>query len=115
MICFQRRHIEEERETMTREGIIQRETIPGDGEPGVTIARVSFEHHRDAFGVGEPRPRLSWTVETLTPGWRQTAYELEAYGSDGQLVEQTDKVESNQSVLVTWPFSPLSSREHRTV
>jgi len=100
---------------MTREGITQRESIPGDGEPGVTIARVSFELHRDAFGVGESRPRLSWTIETVIPGWRQTAYELEAYGSDGRLVEWTDKVESNQSVLVPWPFSPLSSRERRTI
>src|SRR5947209_1696941 len=100
---------------MTRQGITQRESIPGDGKFDVTIARVRFEHHRDAFGVGESRPRLSWTVDTVTPAWRQAYYELEAYGADGRLCERTDKVESDQSVLVPWPFSPLSSRERLSV
>ena len=100
---------------MTRQGLTQRESIPGDGTFDVTIARVRFEHHRDAFGVGESRPRLSWTVDTVTPAWRQAYYELEAYGSDGRLCKRTDKVESDQSVLVPWLFAPLSSRERLTV
>ena len=66
-----RRLIAEERETMTRQGITQRESMPGDGKFDVTIARVRFEHHRDAFGVGESRPRLSWIVDTVIPAWHQ--------------------------------------------
>src|SRR2546429_7800808 len=91
--CFRRRRIAEERESMTQQGITQGESVPGDGELGVTIARVIFDHHRDAFGVGESRPRLSWRVDTMAPAWCQACYQLEAYGSDGRLCERTDKVE----------------------
>ncbi len=89
----------------------QQESTPVDGVPNVTIAEVRFEHHHDALGVGEARPRLSWIITTTTTGWRQSRYEIEAYGPGGQLRDQTGRVESNQSVLVPWPFTPLSSRE----
>ena len=39
------------------------------------LSPVRFEHHREALGIGEPAPRLSWQV-TAPPGWRQAAYEL---------------------------------------
>jgi alpha-L-rhamnosidase len=81
------------------------------GFPNVTIAAIRFEHFRDALGVGQERPRLSWIVDTATAGWRQTGYEIESYGPEGQLCERTGRVESDQSVLVPWPFAPLSSRK----
>ena len=43
----------------------------------LTVQPVTVEHHRDAVGIGESRPRLSWVVRTEQPGWRQAAYELE--------------------------------------
>jgi alpha-L-rhamnosidase len=76
-----------------------------------TILNVRVEHLRDASGIGVECPRLSWRVGTDSQGWQQTAYEIEAYQPDGQLHDQTGKVESDQSVLVEWPFAPLSSRE----
>ena len=82
-----------------------------DGASDVTIADVRFEHHRDTLAIGESRPRLSWIVETSTAGWYQAAYEIEVYGSEGQLRDGTGRVESDQSVLVPWPFAQLSSRE----
>jgi alpha-L-rhamnosidase len=82
---------------------------------GVSIARLRFEHHRENLGIGEARPRLSWTVATATEGWRQSAYALEAYEQDGRLREQTGPIESDQSVLVEWPFAPLTSRERLSV
>ena len=72
---------------------------------------VRIEHHRDSFGIGTDRPRLSWLVESETPGWHQAAYEIEMHDADGKLRGQTGRVESDQSVLVDWPFEPLSSRE----
>ena len=93
----------------------QQGTTPSDGASDVTIADVRFEHHRDALGIGEARPRLSWIVATEVAGWRQAGYEIEAYGSDGLLHRRTDRVESDQSVLVPWPFAPLSSRERLMV
>src|SRR5205807_3646884 len=103
---------------MTKQGVRQLGSTPGDradGASDVTVAEVRFEHHRDSFGIGEAQPRLSWTVETTTVGWRQTSYEIEAYKSEGQLRDRTGLIESDQSVLVPWPFAPLSSRERLTV
>src|SRR6266567_8085073 len=87
------------------------DTNPVDGTSAVTIAEVRFEHLRETLGVGVLRPRLSWIVETAPAGWRQIGYEMEAYGPEGQLRGQTVRVESDQSVLVPWPFSSLSARE----
>ncbi|HEY3111405.1 MAG TPA: family 78 glycoside hydrolase catalytic domain, partial [Chloroflexota bacterium] len=77
----------------------------------VAIADPCFEHHREPFGVGEPRPRLSWIVETPIPGWHQAAYEIAANPRRGT----TGRVASDQSVLVDWPFRPLGSRERVAV
>ena len=49
---------------------------------------VTFEHHREALGIGEARPRLSWTtatspVNSADPEWVQGAYEVRLTGADG--------------------------------
>ncbi len=90
--------------------MIQEGLIPGSRTSDVTVAQIRFEHHRDAFGIGEDKPRLSWIVNATASGWQQAAYEIEAYTSDGQLHDQTGHIASNQSVLVPWPFAPLLSR-----
>ncbi len=86
-----------------------------DEDSGITIECVRFEHLHVAIGVGEVCPRLSWTVQTTVADWYQAGYEIEAYGPDGRMRERTERVDSNQSVLVPWPFAPLSSRESLTV
>ena len=73
--------------------------------------QVRVEHLGDALGIGTDRPRLSWVVETDSRGWHQSGYEIEAYGADGRLVNQTGRVASDRSVLVPWPFAPLQSRQ----
>lgn len=93
----------------------QQESIQDEREAQTTIAEIRFEHHRNAIGVGEARPRLSWVVATTTTEWRQVSYEIEAYGADERLREQTGRVESDSSVLVAWPFAPLLSRERLLV
>ncbi|MET9250885.1 family 78 glycoside hydrolase catalytic domain [Nonomuraea sp. NPDC003709] len=74
----------------------------------VHVEAPVFEHHHDPIGIGESAPRLSWTVATELPGWRQQAYEIEI--SDGTA---TGRVESAESVLVPWPGGELGSRERR--
>ena len=81
----------------------------------MNIIGVRFEHRRETLGLGVARPRLSWIVETATPGWRQAGYEIEAYDPDGQLRDQTGRVNSDRSVLAPWPFAPLASRERLAV
>jgi len=84
---------------------------PPDDVPDVTIADVRVEHLREALGIGASQPRLSWIVATTVAGWQQAGYEIETNRPDGQLHAETGRVASDQSVLVPWPFAPLSSRE----
>ncbi|WP_219825748.1 alpha-L-rhamnosidase [Nonomuraea typhae] len=70
----------------------------------VNVSAPRAEHLDEPLGLGESRPRLSWTIETDRPGWRQDACEIEARGE--RVVR-----ESGESVLIPWPFEPLASRE----
>lgn len=70
-----------------------------------TVTPVRFEHHRDAFGIGESTPRVSFIVANAPEGWTQAGYELQRRGGE------TVDVGSPESVLVDWPFAPLTSRE----
>jgi alpha-L-rhamnosidase len=87
----------------------------GQGKAAVSVAEVRFEHRRDAFGIGAARPRISWIVHTERQSWRQQAYEIRAIDAAGSKIGTTGRVESDQSVLVPWPFAPLSSRDQVTV
>lgn len=84
-------------------------------KPAVTISRLRFEHLRETLGIGVESPRLSWMVETTAQNWQQAAYEIECYNVNGSLRRQIGRVESDQSVLVDWPFEPLQSREQLRV
>ncbi|MFE1396992.1 family 78 glycoside hydrolase catalytic domain [Nocardiopsis dassonvillei] len=75
----------------------------------IAVSTVRFEHHRQAFGIGDTEPRLSWTVTTAPVGWSQSRYEVEERDGDTVVVESPD------SVLVPWPFTPLVSRDRREV
>jgi alpha-L-rhamnosidase len=92
-----------------------RQTTSVDQSSTVTIVSVRFEHAQETLGLGTARPRLSWISETTSTGWRQTGYEIEASYVDGQRQEQTGRIESDQSVLLSWSFAPLASRERRLV
>ena len=75
------------------------------------ISRLQVEHLRETLGIGFARPRLSWQIEAAAPNWRQVAYEIECLSADGRARQDTGRVESDRSILVDWPFAPLSSRE----
>ncbi len=77
----------------------------------MTRLNIRVEHLRNAFGIGTDQPRLSWIVETENQGWCQSGYEIEEYDADNKLINQTGRMESDQSLLVDWPFVPLQSRE----
>ncbi|MFC0681534.1 family 78 glycoside hydrolase catalytic domain [Lysobacter korlensis] len=81
---------------------------------GTEVLPVRIEHHREPIGIGEPDPRLSWSVRTDVPDWRQAAYELEIEPAQGR-VWSSGRVDSAESVLLPWGAAPLSSRERRTV
>jgi alpha-L-rhamnosidase len=78
----------------------------------VTASAPRFEHHREAIGIGEPSPRLSWKT-TAPAGWRQAAWEAEI--RTGDAAAYTGRIDSADSVLVPWPVDPLVSRQAATV
>ncbi|CAM5645726.1 alpha-L-rhamnosidase [Streptomyces pilosus] len=79
------------------------------------VADLRFEHVGELLGVGAARPRLSWTTRTRSHDWRQTAYEVELAAGDGNAALATARIDSDESVLVPWPFEPLTSRRRATV
>jgi alpha-L-rhamnosidase len=79
----------------------------------ITVAAPTFEHLREALGIGAPAPRLSW--KTSAPaGWTQAAYEL-CIDRNGETWQADAAVASDESVLVPWPAAPLRSRERAEV
>lgn len=80
----------------------------------VSISQVTFEHHRQALGIAETKPRISWRFAGNASEWEQSAYELEVRrGSDGD--SHTYSQDSPESVLVPWPEDPLSATEQASV
>jgi alpha-L-rhamnosidase len=71
-----------------------------------------IEHHRDALGIGEAAPRLSWRIASAESGWRQTGYRLEI---DREGSVEAFEVGSDEQLLVPWPAAPLASRERAAV
>ncbi|MDQ0577635.1 alpha-L-rhamnosidase [Agromyces albus] len=72
------------------------------------IATLRAELRDDSAFVARPTPRLSWTVETDEPGWRQASAELRSG-------DETVRLDTDESVLVDWPFVPLAAGETREV
>jgi alpha-L-rhamnosidase len=70
-------------------------TAPGD---------LRVEHLRELLGVGCRRPRLSWQLPSGTA--TQQAYRIRLASG-----EVSAWVTSRDSVLVEWPFAPLTSRQ----
>ena len=81
----------------------------------LVVSPVRFEHHRSALGIGEPRPRLSWIVESAPSGWNPASAELELRDPESPNERTIALVSRPASVLVEWPFAPLRSRERREV
>ena len=77
----------------------------------IAAAEVRAEHYDSPAGIGEPAPRISWTVV----GPAQTAYELRVTDPATAQVWSTGRVESTESLLVDWPAPDLTSRARRVV
>jgi alpha-L-rhamnosidase len=80
----------------------------------VRITNVALEHHREALGIEESRPRTSWRFEGSTANWIQSSYEVEVIDQDTpHLPAEQFSVTSPESSLVPWPAQPLVSRASR--
>ncbi|WP_161884140.1 glycoside hydrolase family 78 protein [Deinococcus alpinitundrae] len=83
--------------------------------PTLRVTDLHAESRPDAIGITETRPRLSWRTETCTPAWAQHAYRIQAFSRNGDVMGDTGRIESAESVLVAWPFVPLQARERRSI
>ena len=82
----------------------------------VKILPVTFEHHREALGIGEPAPRISWRFAGEDQNWTQTSYDIEIVRPSVDPVNPLlFQAVSQESVLVPWPTSPLLPRETASV
>lgn len=79
----------------------------------VSISQVTFEHHRQALGIAETKPRVSWRFAGNASAWEQTAYEIEIVRGEGD--SHTYNHDSSQSILVPWPEAPLKASEQASV
>ncbi|CAM3424716.1 family 78 glycoside hydrolase catalytic domain [Occultella aeris] len=74
----------------------------------MTAARpvaLDAEAPRGTSFVATPTPRLTWRTETDASDWTQRSAELE-FASAG--ARRTATIDSSDSVLVPWPFEPLT-------
>jgi alpha-L-rhamnosidase len=76
------------------------------------VTAPTFEHHDLALGIGESRPRLSWTI-TAAPGWTQSAYEIETMRAGSTTT--SGRIDSAEQILVPWADEPLASRDAAAV
>jgi alpha-L-rhamnosidase len=90
-------------------------SVSSAADSSVRVVDLTTEHLKDAIGIGATRPRLSWKLLSDVPGQVQTAYQIRINYWDAKAAKQvawdSDKIVSDQSVLVDWPGEPLDSRD----
>ncbi|MFE5407590.1 family 78 glycoside hydrolase catalytic domain [Microbacterium sp. NPDC056569] len=72
------------------------------------VATLTAELRVDSAAVASSTPRLTWTVSSDEPGWRQEWAEL-------RRGTEVVRREGRDSVLVDWPFAPLVAGERAEV
>ncbi|WP_285104434.1 alpha-L-rhamnosidase [Promicromonospora sp. MEB111] len=73
------------------------------------VREVRIERRTDGAYADTPTPRLSWTVGSDVPGWRQAGAELRLDG------DQVRTLETDESRFVPWPFDPLAPHARHTL
>jgi len=81
----------------------------------VTVTNLTCEYLKDPIGIDEKKPGLSWQLESIQRGQKQTAYQIIVASSPEKLDENTGdlwdtrKVESDQSIHVAYNGKELES------
>ena len=84
----------------------------------LTVGSLTVEHRKDPVGIDATQPRLSWKISGPGTGILQTAYSIKVSttGKNGssEVIWQTGKVESGESVLVSYKGPALKSGQKYT-
>lgn len=93
-------------------------SISANAQTGsLTVAGLRVEYTANPLGIDITSPRLSWHGTSPARGARQTAYRIQATaGSDfaGELLWDTGKVPSEQSLFIPYEGPALSSGDRVT-
>jgi len=90
------------------------ESVDGDG---MRVTDLRCEYLSDPLGIDVVQPRLSWQLQSLQRGQKQTAYRILVASNESILqgnqadLWDTGKVTSAQSIHVTYAGKPLISRQ----
>ncbi len=88
----------------------------------VTISKVTPESYptptadQPILFIGHPSPRLTWRFQGDAQDWVQQSYTIKIQRVEGQ--EEKEEVyqeQTEESVFVSWPSSPLQPRESVTI
>ena len=71
-----------------------------------TVKPATFDHLREALGVGSSTPRISWKT-VAGPGWTQAAYQVETT-SAGNPPHRTHHIRRFRAGPLAWPAAELT-------
>ncbi len=79
------------------------------------ITDLRCEYFSNPLGLGTPRPRLMWKLDSTRAGARQVAYRISAASSPEKLetpdLWDSNRIESNQTTHLQWQGAALTSRQ----
>lgn len=84
---------------------------------GQEVKNLRCEYFQNPVGIDASNPKLSWVIRSDKKNVLQTAYQIQAAGSTKaletgkKLIWDSGKVNSGQSVHITYQGPPLSSRQ----
>jgi alpha-L-rhamnosidase len=80
-----------------------------------SIKDLTIEHKKNPVGIDASFPRFSWKLDGSLRNLVQTAYSIRVATNEkfsaGSIVWETGKVQSDQSVLVSYKGSPLNAEQ----
>jgi alpha-L-rhamnosidase len=91
--------------------------IAREAGPGVTPARLHCEYLVNPLGLDEPRPRLSWVVESDQRAQKQTAYQILVASDEARLTKDkgdlwnSGKVRRGDTTGIAYAGKALKSRQ----
>ena len=74
----------------------------------LSLYDLTIEYKTDPIGLDEVQPRFSWKLESSRKDTRQTAYRLTV--SNGEVMWDTGRVESEQSILIEYMGALFEAR-----
>ncbi|MBN1580995.1 MAG: family 78 glycoside hydrolase catalytic domain, partial [Anaerolineae bacterium] len=81
----------------------------GDHHMALSPSNLKCEYKVNPIGIDTPRPRLSWQIQSPARGVTQTAYQVHVTGDDGAVLWDSGRVDSDQSIHVSYGGPALVS------